>query len=341
MKIDSDAYIRYALEFKEEERRSRREFQEWLPPVIIDSHTHVNLPEHVLFINNDIFHHMVSTFPSFSLAQSAELQSIFLPGIIIRALRFGFPIIGMDLYGTNTYIMENVSKNDRFVLCGVPTDVDYTTRMLKSPMVAALKMYYWFFERPATKIYEFFPPEILEVAQFEDKPIILHLPSYLSGCHDQLSTLLSDFPKLKVVLAHLGLFETVNHDTAKYFQEFACYDNVFLDTAMNRSADLLALSIDIFGTERIVYGSDEPLTYIRSNIFFNEELGWRLVTEHKYHWVDPDEHEKYKKYINNPIHELWSQLLTIQKVVERYDGSAKENLKQRIFHDNAKHLFGF
>lgn len=341
MKINSKQYINYALQFKEREKKLRSEFESWLPSTIIDAHTHTNLPQHVLFVDENIFHHMISTFPSFSLSQSNHLKSLFLPNINIHYLRFGFPMYGMDLYGTNSYILKNILPCDRFALCGIPTDIQYTINMLHHPSVAALKMYYWFSKQPSTQIYDFFPPQVLEMAQQLNKPIILHLPDYLHKCCDQLKKVLNDFPKLKIVLAHLGLFENIQQETVGCFREFATYNNIFLDTAMNRSTELFSLALDIFGEDKIIYGSDEPLSYIRSNLFFNNNLGWRLITEYMYHWVDPQEHEKYKNYINQPVHELWMQLLAIKNALEKYNKNKKNHIKQKVFYDNAKNLFNF
>ena len=68
--IDRNAYLAYAKSFTDKEKKLIREFEEWLPDVIIDCHAHCNLPEHVSSIDQRAYNHMLSTYPSFSLEES-------------------------------------------------------------------------------------------------------------------------------------------------------------------------------------------------------------------------------------------------------------------------------
>ena len=75
--IDREAYLAYARALTGKEQDLVREFQEWLPDTIIDCHAHCNLPEHVRSIDERAYNHMLSTFPSFSLAESKEWHARF------------------------------------------------------------------------------------------------------------------------------------------------------------------------------------------------------------------------------------------------------------------------
>lgn len=199
--IDREAYLAYARMFSEQEQMFVREFQSWLPDVIIDCHAHFNLPEHVRSIDERAYNHMLSTFLSFSLEELREWH--------VLLLRFSKTFRGIDHRATNLYLLEQSDVQDRIVLYSLSYDPEYTIRMLGHPRVSALKMYYSYLKLPATDVYQYFPKVVLEEAQRRDVPIILHPPRRITMCLDQILTLAKDFSRLRVCLAHLSLTKSV------------------------------------------------------------------------------------------------------------------------------------
>ena len=96
-----------------------------------------------------------------------------------------------------------------------------------------------------------------------------------------------------MVLAHLGLSKLAVPGLEKLSPEASRINTVFMDTALNPSADVVAMSLRIFGPERLMFGSDEPLNLIRSVPYEHPEKGQRIVTDYQYHWVDQDEYREY------------------------------------------------
>lgn len=338
-KIDREAYLTYAQTLTEKERSLVLEFQVWLPETIIDCHAHCNLPEHVRSIDDRAHNHMLSTFPSFSLEESKEWHALFHPGKVIRALRFPKTFRGINHRAANLYLLEQSDARDRIALYGLPDDPEYTIGMLGHSRVSALKMYYSYLGPPATEIYQYFPKVVLEEAQRRDIPIVLHPPRRITACLDQILTLAKDFPRLRVCLAHLSLTKSVVPGLEEAFTTIAQLPRVYFDTALVPSAEVVAMALQIVGSDRIMYGSDEPLNLIRSIPYVHPEKGERLATEYPYHWVDSSDYYAYKHLATDVTHAHWQALQAVKTAVSAL--SEQDRVKQKLFHDNAKLFYGF
>lgn len=339
--IDREAYLAYARALTENELGFIREFQEWLPGTIIDCHAHCNLPQHVRSIDDRAYNHMLSTFPSFSLEESREWHALLHSGKKIRSLRFPKTFRGIDHRAANLYLLGQSDAHDRIALYGLPDDSEYTIGMLGHPRVSALKMYYSYLEPPATEIYQYFPKVVLEEAQSRDVPIILHPPRRIAACLDQILTLTKDFPRLRVCLAHLSLTKSVVPGLEEAFAAIARLPHIHFDTALVPSAEVVEMALRIVGTERIMYGSDEPLNLIRSTPYVHPEKGERLATEYQYHWVDKADYQTYKQLAIGVTHAHWQALRAVKTAVSSLPEKEQDTAKQKLFHDNAQQFYGF
>ena len=342
MTITADEkYLRYALAFKQDELNFRDELMTMLPRDIIDCHAHCNLIEHACFRDAAILSHPASTFSGFSLDDSKKIQKIFYPGKVVKTLRFPIPLMGIDFRRANEYLLFESGEFDRVAVCGVPDDVGYTTEIIKNKKVIALKMYSFQFIPHANKIYQFFKPEILTMAEKIDIPIILHVPSFLDQCMEDLVSMLKDFPRLRVVLAHLGNPNFVALGLKDNYRRINEFPNVYLDTSLVPCRDVIDVAFEVFGFERIMFGSDEPFHLLRAMEYSNPKLGPRLITEYPYHWVDKDEHREYKHLARNAVHLHWLSLSALVNVIKDRYGNGFERVAEKVFHDNAKLFFGF
>lgn len=337
----SAAYMASALAFSAAELEVRSSLADWLPDSIIDCHVHCNLDAHVLDVDDTTFHHMMSTFPSFSLEQSYTLRSLLYPSKRVRSLRFSHVFRGIDHRAANIYLCEHKDPADRVALYGIPTDIEYTVQALRSMPVSALKMYPAYFSPRAQTIYQYFPSPILEEVQGLGLPIILHLPKPITECREDLWGLIRDFPKLNIVLAHLGLPNFATQDLENVYREFAQCEYVYMDTAMRTSVDVLRLAFNAFGPDRILFGSDEPLNLIRAATYRHPELGQRIVSEYNYHWLDSAEQARYGYIAKGAMHVHWQSLVAIQSALSEYDPATSLRARELVFERNAARLFGF
>lgn len=342
MKIDAREYLIDSLNFSQQEILLRESFLDWLPDQIIDCHVHCNLKKHSTRIDDDTYKQMMSTFPSFTLRQSNSLRTLLYSNKTVRSLRFPLVWRDIDHKEANAYLLKNSPEEDRAAVYGIPNDILYTETILNHRRTSALKMYPRFFIPPAQKIYQYFPPEILDVAEGLGIPIILHLPKVITQCIDELMKLTDDFPHLTVVLAHLGLPHLPVPGLQQTYELAARHTRVFMDTAMIPSTEVICMAIAAFGPDRILFGSDEPLNLIRAQVYENPILGQRLITLYPYHWVDKNEHKQYKHLASDVTHMHWGALIALRDAITKsYNSLEQKSVKEKIFYDNAKEVYGF
>jgi hypothetical protein len=341
MFVDKEKYLSHSLDFKPEEIRLRDEFAEWLPDKIIDCHAHGNLPEHVDSISEKTYRHMLSTFPSFTIEESEHVKKTFYPGKQISTLRFASVFRGINHKKANSYLLKHSGPSDRVALFGLPEDLEYTLEMLGNKRVSALKMYYSYTEPVATKIYQCFNPKILKVAENLNIPIILHLPRIITESSDDLLQVTRDFPRLRIVIAHLGSTKFLIPGLKKVYEDLAQQTDIMLDTSLNPSAEVVELALRTFGSERIMFGSDEPFNLIRSRPYKHPEKGQRIITEYPYHWVDSDEHRQYAHLAKGVVHCHWLSLEALRTAISSFPESEQASIKEKIFYANAKEFFSF
>ena len=341
MDIPVDRYLEYALNISPREAALISLFKDWLPEQIIDCHAHCNTRDHVLGMGGKSYNHMLSTFPFYSLEDSARVHQLLYPGKNVRALRFPKTFNGVEHRVANEYLLSKSPATDRVAIFGLPEDIEYTIRMLSNPRCSALKMYYSYVDPNAELIYECFPKPVLEATQDLDIPIVLHLPRMIVRSIRDLLTMLADFPRLRVSIAHLGLSKMLVPGLREAYEALVPFGRVSLDTALNTSPDVVHLALELFGDQRVMFGSDEPLHLIRSVVYEHPELGQRLATAYPYHWVNPDEYREYGHLAKNVVHAHWQSLGAIKEAVERFPVAIRGDMKSRIFHDNAAEFFGF
>lgn len=341
MDIERDRYLDHALDFSVHEKSLVENFAQWLPRQIIDSHAHCNLESHVREVNTQAFHHMMSSFPYYSLEESKMVHELMYPGIEIRSLRFPKTFKGIDHKEANLYLLNQSSVRDRIAVYGLPDDEDYTCRIMGHKRASALKMYHSYFTPPATDVYQYFTKKILSEAQLLGKPIILHPPVIITKCLDQITRLKDDFPDLIVVLAHLGLTKVLVPGLQKAYETLASMDGLFMDTSLVPNQSVVKLALETFGHDRILYGSDEPLNLLRSTVYLHPEKGQRLITDYRYHWVDDNEFEEYKHLAKGLSHAHWPCLEAIRSALDIFQDEDYDIAKQNVFFNNSKALFGF
>jgi hypothetical protein len=340
--IDSSKYLKDSLNFTNKEKVLSRTLLDWLPSDIVDCHTHCNLRSHVQEVDEDMYHQMISTFEGFSLDESYKVEEKFFTGKNLKRLRFPFPFRGIDIKAANEYLINNVKHPDKIALCGIPDDIDYTISMLQTRKFSALKMYHQQFNPPSKEIFEYFPPTILKKASELGIPIILHLPSNITLCKNQLLSVIKSFPKLMISLAHLGLPHFIVPNLEETYKEIAQYPNIYMDTAMVPSKEVLSLALKTFGSKRIMFGSDEPINLVRSVVYQNPTLGQRIVSEYMYHWVNIKEHEKYKHLAIGATHMHWPAIQAIKDTIESlYTPEEQPAIIYDIFYNNASRFFEF
>lgn len=343
-------YFEHAMSIRPEEEELREDLLPRLPDTIIDGHTHCSSHEFIDGYNmpERIYGHMMSTFPDVDIEQSAEIDMMFFPGKKINKLRFAHIYPGLDHKSINKHILSHNNNGDRTALFGLSNsidDIEYTIEELRTGKYSALKMYYMSSEPPMEKIFEYFPREVLDVAQKEEVPIILHLPHSLYNSREEVRKLAEIYPDLKIVLAHVGVANAPKPELDSILSSFAEHPNIYVDTALVDSADVVFSALKKLGRKRVIYGSDEPLNLMRTVTYFNPDLQMdRVLTDYPYHWANQEEQSKWKHLANKPfVHNQWHQLGAIAVAVQNFVSGpeAYESVMEDVFANNARKVFGF
>ena len=125
------------------------------------------------------------------------------------------------------------------------------------------------------------------------------------------------------------------------YKSFVRHKNLYVDTAMVFSSQAIALALNYFGEGKILYGSDEPLNLLRVKMYQHPTLGFRLTSEHPYHWIPPEEYVGYKHLARGVVHAHWQTLLAIKEAIQGLPQARQETVKKKVFFENSKKLFSF
>jgi len=347
---DFEAYYQDAIKLNDDELAQQSSLLPEIPERLIDSHTHSSNADFIAEYEMlpSILGHMMSTFPRVSIEQSRQIDQILMPGKSIGKLRFAHVYPGLDHRAITEYILQYNRDIDRTALFGLsetPEDTEYTISELRSGKYNALKMYYLSSDSPKSEVYEYFPPEILRVAQQEHLPIILHLPHSLYQSEHEVHRVAKDFPDLSIVLAHIGVANVPKPALDGILARFSEHPNVFVDTAMVDSKAIVLSALKNLGRDRVLYGSDEPLNLMRVVAFYNPDLQRdRVLTGYPYHWADSEEQAKWSHLATEPfVHSQWSQLKAILGAARKVVASQNDyqNLLDDVFYGNANRVFNF
>lgn len=346
---DFELHFEHALRPSEIELEQIERFNSQLPSRIIDCHVHIGpeeafdwtqLPEYTRSS-------MSTTFPYSTYARSAEIDELLFPAREVGKLTFSHAFAGIDHRASNEYIKANIPQKDQpaaFGLSKCPYDIDYTIEELQSGAYSALKMYYAAQVPVKAELYDYFPPAILETAEREGLPIILHLAKRLVGSEHEVERLSSDFPDLKVVLAHVGATFAYTRQLDWALARMARLPGVYVDTSGVTDEDVIGSAIQNLGPDRILYGSDEPLNLVRDFTYVNPTMGTRLLTDIEYHWVDPEEAKQFRHLAPHdiPYNHLQQMRATLDALKKGVMGIGNfQRSIEAIFHDNSGALFGF
>jgi len=149
----------------------------------------------------------------------------------------------------------------------------------------------------------------------------------------ELKELRQKYPLIRLIVAHIGRAYCLPTALAG-LPHFADDPGICFDTAANLNADVFQYELETIGPERILYGSDLPVTMMRG---VREHVGDKYInyTDGPFSWntnrKTPEEEAAYTFY-------LYEELRALIKAVERA-GMGKAEFEQ-IMYTNAAKLLG-
>jgi predicted TIM-barrel fold metal-dependent hydrolase len=318
-----------------------------IPEKIIDAHTHLCLPENVKNIPQsriDSDWALQCGSLSMTVEEARYYTSSLFPDVDYQFTALPMVIKEADTEGNNDYIAEMLrEKKVPFGLLGSrpETKPDRIEKRFMEEGFAGLKPYPDFvasYKGADVSIFDFLPKSHLSVAEKYNKCIVLHLPR--SGRFPdqsnirELKLIASEFPNLKIVIAHLGrCFNPVYFERAVKILGDDIH-HFWFDTSAVLNSEVHALAMDILHEDRIFFGLDMPAllwhgkrrwtetTYIN---LCREDFPWNKHVEGK------AEEEKYTFFVYEQINNILNTMETLGK---------NRDYKERFFYKNAFEFFG-
>ena len=139
------------------------------------------------------------------------------------------------------------------------------------------------------------------------------------------------YPRLRLVIAHLGRCYTLAH-AREALPQLADDPGLYFDSSAVMNADVHRFALQTLGPERILYGSDNPIFYMRGRRQYRGKTYVNRTSHPFYfnHQREPPEVEaKYTLY-------MYEELRALRQACQQLglDRSAVE----AIFHGNARRL---
>ena len=325
-------------------------FADWLPQRIFDAHTHITEPElqRVFPSEEKRRQYWVNEVAAPVGAANAErCHRLVFPGRDFSCLCFGSVNLDFDIEGENESLQAACIEHGWYRLAVVRPhwSAEKVARQLDQPRVVGVKVYYALIsDDPTTRdkhleasIFEFLPHHQLELLNERHSWVTLHVPKAGRLGHPaniaEIREIRRRYPNIVLVIAHLGRCYTLPH-AQEAFPKLPDDPGLFFDTSAVLNPDVHRLALDTFGPSRIVYGSDNPVFYMRGRRQFRDR---QYINRTNYPFFFNRERESADVEAAYTLY-MYEDLLAIRNACDRIGLGRREI--EAIFHDNAMRLIG-
>jgi len=257
----------------------REHLEAWVPEHIFDAHTHVNEPRFRLAEMTDEMRRQYwvnEVLEPIGAAEADRCHQIVFPGRQVSCLAFGIPFLDYDLEASNASLQQECVRRGwhRLAVVRPQWSAETLSGELDLPNTLGVKVYYSLISHdPTTRdkhleasIFDFLPHHQLELLDRRGAWVTLHVPKAGRLAHPdnvaEVRRIRREYPNVVLVIAHLGRCYTLPHALAA-FPALADDEGLYFDISAVLHPEVLALAIRTFGPGRILYGTDNPILYMR------------------------------------------------------------------------------
>ena len=322
----------------------------WLPQRIFDAHTHVHSPElrrskpteekrRQYWVNE--------ANEPITADQAQHCYATVFPGRDFSCLCFGSPDLDYDLEQCNTRLQGECLRRGWHCLSVVlpQWSADRLAEELNKPRVMGVKPYYTLIGNDSTtrdryleaSIFDFLPHHQLEVLNERRAWVTLHVPKADRLEHPaniaEIREIRRRYPHVRLVIAHLGRCYTLPHAQAA-LPQLADDDGLYFDSSAVMNPDVHRFALETIGPKRILYGSDNPIFYMRGR---RQYEGRTYINRTSYPFFfnrnreSPEVEATYTLY-------MYEELLALRKACEQLGFGSNE--VEALFYGNAHRLLG-
>jgi len=328
------------------------EVASFLPDNFIDIHTHVWLDRHKQH-SGDEFSRTVS-WPSLvardcSVDDLVETYRLMFPGKSVIPLMFSEAGPGDDLDAMNGYV-SNCSRERGYpaLLFARP---DWSGPEIEKRITtggfSGIKVYLSFspvyLPRSEIRIFDFLPLHQLHVLDRLGLLVMLHIPRD-ARLRDpvniaQMLEIERTFPRIKLIIAHVGR-AYCDEDVGDAFTKLSVTKNMLFDFSANTNDSVFSQLIAQFGPERVLFGSDLPITRMRMRRVCDSGKYVNIVPRGMYGNLEGDAN---MRELDFPASEkltffLYEELLAVKRACSRLGMDSRG--VESIFNGNARRILG-
>jgi uncharacterized protein len=177
---------------------------------------------------------------------------------------------------------------------------------------------------------------VLEVVNDRHAWVTLHVPKAARLGHPdnvrQIRELRRRYPNVVLVIAHLGRCYTEPH-AAEALPQFAEDPGLFFDSSAVLNPACHRIALEHFGPQRVIYGSDNPVLFMRGRRQFHQRT-YVNRTSHPFYFNQqreaPEVEARYTLF-------MYEDLRAIKQASQELGLNGRSDL-EAIFHDNAARL---
>ncbi len=311
------------------------EFAGRLPRRIFDSHVHIvkksSYPEGFEFGPGSCLNKFGKQF---TVEQALSLYRELLPGIEVTLTGFGLPDMSVDRTDSADFGVDN----DRVFglrLLSAYDDAEKVEADILKYRLAGVKPYpnmAFRHEGQETELLDFFSPGQLRMLNRLKLIAVIHIPRK-KRLEDplnrkQMVQLCREYPDATFIFAHIGRAYYMRC-VEGHLDELAECPNAYLDTAMINHAEVLKYAFDHFPAERILFGSDAPISFLH---------GKSVEINHQYAYITPENFD-----LGTCIHDSGNAVRYAPFLYEQLRSVLSLNLPpetlEGFFHGNAGQLY--
>jgi len=324
--------------------------EDWLPETIFDAHTHVADPclRVMAMTEEKRRQYWVNEVSEpIAAAQAERCCGIVFPGRRVKCLAMGFPSLEFDVEASNDYVQRECQRLGWpcLMMLRPRYSAEQVAELLDRPGVVGVKPYYGMISHnPATRdehleasIFDFLPHAALDVLNRRRAWVTLHVPRADRLGHPaniaEIGRIRRQYPDVVLVIAHLGRCYTLPH-AEESLPQLADDPGLYFDVSAVLNGDVLRFALRTLGPDRILYGTDNPVFYMRGR---RQWFGRTYVNRTSHPFFFNQDREPPEVEAGYTLY-MYEALLALRRACEDL-GLARRNVED-ILSGNAERLLG-
>lgn len=317
------------------------QLKDFLPEKMIDIHNHVGKAE--LKKNTGRITWVSQIMEGCEIEDLLQTYKDMFPGKTVKPAIMAFP--SRDHEKGNAYIEESAKKYDlsSFYCTAYNTPVEDIEDALTNRGFCGIKPYLsnspLYIPRNEVRIFDFLPHEHLEVVNKHKGVVILHISrdgrlkdpvNYM-----QILEIEEKYPDLQLVVAHIGR-AYAPEDIGDAFDYLKNTENLVFDFCANTLSEAMYRCIEAVGTDRILFGTDMPVTKMRMRRVTKNGFYYNIVPKGLYGDVSYDAHMIEDEDGSEITNFAYEEIKAFKRAAEQL-GLTKQDV-EKAFYGNAARI---